>query len=343
MSLDNTAGFTMVLDLDGFSNNVAALNGGGINGGNVELDAATLTLDSASATTQTYAGVISGTGGLVKAGDAGFIQVLTGTNLYIGGTTITSGTLQLGNGGTTGSILGKVVDNGTLAFNRSDAVTFGGVISGTGAVQQIGTGTTILTGANTYNGGTTISAGTLQLGNGGATGSIVGNVTNNGTLAFNRSDVVAFGGVISGTGAVQHLGTGTTILAADNTYTGVTTISAGTLQLGNAGTTGSIVGDVLNNSLLAFNRTDTFTLGGLISGTGAVLQDGAGTTILTGDNSYLGATDVTTGTLLIDGDQSAATGLTTVFTGATLAGSGIVGGTYSCRAGRSHRAAVPAR
>ena len=93
--------------------------------------------------------------------------MLTGANSYTGGTTISAGTLQLGNGGTTGSIVGDVTDNGTLAFNRSDAITFGGVVSGTGSLTQLGAGTTTLTGTNTYTGGTTISAGRLQLGDGG--------------------------------------------------------------------------------------------------------------------------------------------------------------------------------
>src|SRR4029079_2814499 len=109
-------------------------------------------------------------------------------NTYTGGTTINSGTLQLGNGGTTGSIIGDVTDNGTLAFNRSDSVIFNGAISGTGSVVNQGSGTLILTGTNTYTGGTTINNGTLQVGNGGTTGSIAGNVVDNGTLAFNRSD-----------------------------------------------------------------------------------------------------------------------------------------------------------
>ena len=71
-----------------------------------------------------------------------------------------------------------------------------------------------------YAGGTTISAGTLQLGSGrgSATGGILGNVANNGTLAFNRSNSYTFGGLVSGTGGVTQLGGGTTILTADNTY-----------------------------------------------------------------------------------------------------------------------------
>jgi autotransporter-associated beta strand protein len=119
-----------------------------------------------------------------------------------------------------------------LAFNRSDANTFAGAISGTGSVSQIGTGTTILTGDSTYTGGTTISAGTLQLGNGGTTGSIIGNVTDNSTLAFNRSDTVTFPGTISGTGGVSQIGSGMTILNANNTYTGPTNVLVGTLVVG---------------------------------------------------------------------------------------------------------------
>ena len=143
----------------------------------------------------------------VQAGDG--ITILTATNTYAGGTTIGAGTLQLGNGGTSGSILGDVADNGSLAFNRSDNVIFLGVISGTGSVTQNGIGTTILTAESSYSGGTTIGAGTLQLGNGSTSGSILGNVADNGTLASNRSDTVSFPGVISGTSAVlaQLIGT----------------------------------------------------------------------------------------------------------------------------------------
>jgi fibronectin-binding autotransporter adhesin len=243
----------------------------------------------------TFAGVISGTGNVTQIGTG--TTILTGNNTYTGGTTISTGTLQLGNGGTTGSITGSVIDNGTLAFDRSNTLTLAGSITGAGSVVQAGTGTTVLTGSNTYAGGTTISAGTLQLGNGGTTGSITGNVIDNGTLAFDRSGVFTFDGLISGTGSVQQIGSGTTILTADNTYTGGTIISAGTLQLGNGGTTGSIAGNVISNGILAFDHSDAFTFAGTISGTGSIQQIGAGTTILTGTNTYSGGTTISAGTL----------------------------------------------
>src|SRR5262249_37654394 len=80
---------------------------------------------------------------------------------------ISAGTLQIGNGGTTGSVAGNIVDTAALVFNRSNALTYGGVISGTGSVSKSGAGTLTLTGDSTYTGGTTISAGKLQIGNGG--------------------------------------------------------------------------------------------------------------------------------------------------------------------------------
>ena len=121
-----------------------------------------------------------------------------GANTYTGGTVIGGGTLQLGNGGTAGSIVGDVTNDGALVFDRSDVQNFTGVISGSGTVTQAGTGTTILTGANTYTGGTVISGGTLQLGNGGASGSIVGNIIDNGALVFDRSGALSMPGSSAG-------------------------------------------------------------------------------------------------------------------------------------------------
>ncbi|MBS0211546.1 MAG: autotransporter domain-containing protein, partial [Planctomycetes bacterium] len=270
----------------------------------------------------TFAGLVSGTGALRQIG--GGTTTLTADNTYGGGTTISAGTLQLGNGGTSGSIAGDVLDNAALAFDRSDTLTFAGIVSGTGALTQIGTGTTILTGANSYSGGTTISAGALQIGNGGTSGSIVGNVLDNASLVFDRSDSVTAPGAITGSGSLTQLGSGTTILTGANSYAGGTTISAGTLQLGSGGSSGSIGGDVTDNGTLAFDRSNNFTFAGIISGSGGVHQFGSGTTTLSATNTYNGATVIDNGMLLLAG--SIASSSVSVNSGGIFAGSGNLAG-----------------
>jgi autotransporter-associated beta strand protein len=264
----------------------------------------------------TLVDVVTGSGSLIMEGTNAL--TITSDNTYTGGTIISSGLLQLGNGGTTGSIVGDVLNNAVLIFNRSNTLVVPGAISGLGSVQQNGGGTSILLGNNTYTGGTFINAGTLQLGNGGTTGSIIGNVVNNGALIFNRSDTATFGGVISGPGNVQQNGSGTTVLTAGNTYTGGTIINAGTLQLGNGGTTGSIVGNVLNSGILAFNRSDLVSFGGLVSGTGVLAQLGSGTLALPNSNPYSGGTIISAGTILTQNASALGTGPVAFGNGATL-------------------------
>jgi fibronectin-binding autotransporter adhesin len=234
-------------------------------------------------------------GNVVQAG-AG-TTILTGANTYTGGTTINAGELQIGNAGTSGSIVGdvSVAASAALAFNRTDSVTFGGVVTGGGALVQRGAGTTILTANSSYNGGTTIETGTLQLGDGGTTGSITGDVINNGVLAFNRSDVLTFGGVISGPGSLQQVGPGTTILTGANLMTGGSTVAAGTLQIGNGGTSGQLFGNIINNSTVILDRSDDLTYTSVISGTGNTIKEGAGTLIVTGANTYTGGTTINEG------------------------------------------------
>ena len=165
-------------------------------------------------------------GSLRKTGDG--TLTLTGTSAYSGGTTIEAGTLQLGNGGASGSIAGDVVNDGTLRFNRDNVLTFGGKITGSGNVVQAGSGVSILTRANTYTGGTEIRAGKLQL---ARFGSIVGDVVNQGTFVFNTAPGYAFGGAISGTGAVEKQGPGDLTLTGNSTYSGTTIIKGGELRL----------------------------------------------------------------------------------------------------------------
>jgi fibronectin-binding autotransporter adhesin len=248
--------------------------------------------------------------------------ILTGSNLYAAGTTISSGTLQLGNGGATGSILGGVVDNGALAFDHNNAVTFPGAISGTGSVSQIGPGSTTLTGANTYAGGTLLTAGELIAGNISALGTgaltvaanaagttldntaaatslanaIILNPSANLTVA--GSNPLTLAGAISGGGALTKNGASTLILTADNTYAGGTTINTGTLQVGNGGVSGSVgTGPVIDNSALVFNRSGIVTVPGAITGTGSLTQQGVagGALVLTGANTYAGGTTITSG------------------------------------------------
>ena len=180
------------LDLNNFNQAIASLAGTG----NVTLGTATLTTGGANANT-TFDGVISGTGGgLTKTGTGTFI--LTGANSYSGNTTISSGVLQVGAGGASGSLgTGAVIDNAALVFNRSDAPTVANVISGSGSVAQNGSGNLILTGANLYTGPTAINSGTLSV-----NGSIVSDTTinNGGTLGGNGTvgNVnVAGGGVLA--------------------------------------------------------------------------------------------------------------------------------------------------
>ncbi|MXV58367.1 autotransporter-associated beta strand repeat-containing protein, partial [Saccharibacter sp. EH70] len=282
----------------------------------------------------TLGAVVSGKGALNQNGSG--TTTLTGNNSYSGPTAINKGTLQLGNGGTSGSIASQAItDNGTLTLNRSDDVTLGGAISGTGVLNQNGSGTTTLTGNSTYSGPTTINKGTLQLGNGGTSGSIASQaITDNGTLTVNRSDDVTLGAAISGTGGLNQNGSGTTTLTGNNSYSGPTAINKGTLQLGNGGTSGSIASQAItDNGTLVVNRRDDVTLGQTISGTGGLSQNGSGTTILTGANSYNGPTAVNAGTLQIDGQQGEAKGPTTVASQAALAGNGLLGGAVTVNDG----------
>ena len=114
---------------------------------------------------------------------------------------------------------------------------FSGVIAdGTGnrvTLTKFGAGTQILSGANTYTGITTINAGTLQIGDGGTSGTIGnGAITNNAALVINRSDAVAIHGAIGGIGSVTKNGAGTLTLTNNSTYQGPTTVNGGTLKLG---------------------------------------------------------------------------------------------------------------
>ena len=172
---------------------------------------------------------ISGSGSVEKSG-AGKIT-LTGSNSYAGLTTIHQGELEIGDGANVGNLgTNNVINNALLTFNRNDAVDYAAVISGTGALKKLEAGTLTLTGDNSFSGGTTILGGTVQIGNGGTSGAIgSGAITNEGTLAFHRSDNLLVPGGISGSGEVHQNGSGTLTVSGASTYTGATRVNAGRL------------------------------------------------------------------------------------------------------------------
>jgi autotransporter-associated beta strand protein len=228
-SLLNSGNLTVniggIFDLANQNQTIGALGG---SGGEVSLASGTLTTDFAGSST--FVGAITGSGNFIKSGTG--TLVVGGMSNYFGTTTINGGTLQIGSGGTDGRLdSSQTIDNGALIFNPINITRVAGAISGTGTLTQVGSGTLILEGNNTYTGNTTVSAGIIQIGNGGWNGFVAGNiaVSNGATLAFYRSNSLTYNGVISGAGHVTQSGSGTTILGATNTYTGITTVSQGTL------------------------------------------------------------------------------------------------------------------
>jgi fibronectin-binding autotransporter adhesin len=241
-------------------------------------------------------------GSFVKEGSG--TQILSGQNTYTGGTTIAGGVLQVGDGGSSGAIVGNVLNNATLSFNRSDDASFAGRISGSGALIKTGSGTLTLAGIHSYTGTTTINGGTLAFtyaGNQTLSGAITGSgaltksgrgtltlgggnsytgatAINGGTLAFTNEGSQTLSGAITGSGALTKSGSGTLTLAGLNSYTGATAINGGTL---------------------AFTYAGNQTLSGAITGSGALLKSGAGTLTLGGTNTYSGGTTVGGGELSI--------------------------------------------
>jgi autotransporter-associated beta strand protein len=133
---------------------------------------------------------------------------------------------------------GAVTDSGAAATLTLDAANFSGAISGPLSLEADGAVT--LSGNNTYTGATTIeSGGTLQLGDGGAAGSINGAISDGGELAIDHDNALTFTNAIGGDGGLEQLGTGVTTITTANSYAGGTTISAGMLAIGAADALGT--------------------------------------------------------------------------------------------------------
>jgi len=276
--------------------------------------------------------IASGTGGsLVLDNGAG-----SATINDLGGSHAITGAIKL-NSNTTVSVA-----------NVTDTFTINGNMTGTGALTLTGTGALVLTGNNSYSGNTTIGTGaTLQLGSVAVpTGGTLGgtSVSDLGTLVFARSDNTTFSKTISGAGAVTFAGTGITTISSANTYTGLTSINAGTAKLGDpaalgtgtvslgggtldvngfsptllnlVGTAGTIDNTAAGTATVTFNNTANSIYAGAIQNTGgamSVVKNGNSTLTLTGTSGgYTGTTTINAGGLSVASAVSLGSGGTTV-------------------------------
>ncbi|EBL5634415.1 AIDA autotransporter-like protein ShdA, partial [Salmonella enterica subsp. enterica serovar Kentucky] len=255
------------------------------------------------------AGAISGdTNGVTISGSGNTLtnqgKITGGTNAILINSGSKNNTLTL-NTGT--EISGSITDDNNSASANNNLIldgegTLGSSISGLNSVTSSGdwtlsgatmnlsgttnsalwvkSGTLILNGAMTAKGATVDSGTTLQIGNGGTLGAFNGDIVDNGTLTFNRSDAAAYGSVISGSGNVVKQGGGELTLSNNNSYSGGTTIAEGTLTATAGGALGS--GNIDNRAYLkldAASASDPFIVADLTTHSGATVEIGAGSTL----------------------------------------------------------------
>ena len=196
--------------------------------------------------------------------------------------------------------------------------------NGAGELHIDSGGNVTVNGTRTLHVGDTAN-GTLFIGSGAGAGTLTADSVILGTagssVQFNHTGTTTFSAAVSGNGSLTKTGAGTTILSGANTYTGGTTVTAGTLQ----GDSTSLQGNITNNAAVVFNQVANGSYAGAMSGTGSLTKAGAGNLVLTGVNGYNGATAINAGTLSVNG--SIANSAVSVNNGGTLGGSGTVGST----------------
>jgi len=201
----------------------------------------------------------------------------------------------------------QTTTNNTMAGLSIDSILFA-----SGAASFTNTGNAL-----TLTGSITNSSSNLQ------TISHALTLAGGGRTIDTASGGITIGGALSGEGGLTKQGSHQLTLTAGNAYSGVTTISSGTLRIGAGGTSGSITGDITNNASLVFDRSDAIAYSGAISGNGTLTKAGANSLTLSGNSSgYTGSTTVSAGRLVATGTLG---GSVTVSSGATLAGAGAVG------------------
>ncbi|EDL8862305.1 fibronectin-binding autotransporter adhesin ShdA [Salmonella enterica] len=275
--LSNTANDYGNTDINGgtlSANDAAALGSGDV----VIAENATLALSQG-----TLDNNVTGEGQIVKSGSDELI--VTGDNNYSGGTTISDGTLIADHADSLGT--GAVANSGELQVGEGELEN---TLFGSGSLVKTGTGELTLSGDNSYSGGTTITGGTLIADNADSLGT--GAIANSGVLQVGEGELE---NTLSGSGSLVKTGTGELTLSGNNSYSGGTTISDGTLTADHADSLGT--GAVANSGVLQVGEGE---LENTLSGSGSLVKTGTGELTLSGDNSYSGGTTITGGTLIAD-------------------------------------------
>ncbi len=286
----------------------------------------------------TIPGAITGPGSLSHL-TTGTV-VLSGNSDYAGSTFINLGIVTASNANALGTTAGDTqvlagaelrIDGAASTFTINEPIQIaGGGGGGGGAITIQNASAPTIAGPVTLTGDATVTVSSSASGTFSNPAAFTSLSNQNLTLSggTNATGVKAITGVINlGSGGLTKIQGGTWILTAANTYSGPTTISAGTLQLGNGltGNDGTISNSpsIANNGTLAFNRFGSNAYSGPISGSGIVTKAGAGTQTLSGANSYTGTTTITGGTLKL-GNASALGfgGIQTTSTGTTVVSSG---------------------
>ena len=316
-----------------------------------------------------------GGGGAIGYGSGSGASGIAIVSYTVGNATTSAASALKLNAGSGSVTLGSTVSGvSSLEVNAGASSSIAGVVSGVGSLIKSGTGTLTLSGVNSYTGATTISAGTLAL---DATGTIAASsgVANAGTFTIAANKTIAsltgagattlggiltigdsnnysgtYSGIASGTGGIAKAGTGTMTLSGANSYTGATTISAGTLALDATGTiaassgmanagTFTIAAAKTIDSLTGAGATTlggiltigdasntTCTYSGVASGTGGIAKAGTGILTLTGRNTFTGGTTVNAGGVTAGNSTNMATDM--AFGGGPLVINS--GGTVTC-------------
>jgi len=329
--LNDAALGTGLLTVNNQVGNAVVDLGNGVNVGNNVLLKTNLVVNNAAGTTSQLSGLFSETGGSFELNKTGTgTLILSGANTFSGGVYVSNdSTIRVENSAGLGT--GKVTVAGALTLDLANGVnvanhiflgnhftanvsngsaTLSGLIDEVAAshLTKTGTGTLILTGPNSYTGGTLVSQGTLQ----GNSTSLVGNITNNGTVMFDQSVLGHYDGNIIGSGDLIKTGIGTVIFNGANSYAGTTTITQGELQV-HGSTTSNVnvanssatlsgdgsVGSVTNDGTV---RPGTSTLGNL-NVNGSFTQHAGGTTLI-GINAAGNTPGVNNGHLNVTGNTT---------------------------------------